>query len=103
MIAGTKFQFSGMGEMATDKWLTTIGAAAQTLFWAIGYFIGFTFVTMISIGVLIPAGFEEIGRDRRPWWCLVWRREGKFYVGAECVAAIGWFLLSAMNLAFLFA
>ena len=86
--------------MATDRWLTTIGAAAQTLFWAIGYFFGFTVVAMLTFGLLIPASFDEIGRDLRPWWCVAWRRDGKFYMGAEYVAAICWFLLSLINLAF---
>jgi hypothetical protein len=84
--------------MATDKWLTTIGMITQTVFWAIGYFFGFTLITMLSVGILIPGSFDEIGRPRQHAWHLLYRREGKFYLCAEVVAALGWFFLSALNL-----
>jgi hypothetical protein len=89
--------------MVTDKWLTTVGAAAQTLFWAIGYFIGFTLVFVLSAGLLIPADFDEIGQRCRPWWRAVFRRQNRLYIAAEYVASLGWLTLSLVNLAFLLA
>ncbi len=85
--------------MATDKWLTTIGEVTQTLFWAIGYYFGFTLVMVFTLGALVPDSFDEIGRMRRPLWQFAFRREGKVYLVAEAVATLGWLLLSGLILA----
>ena len=84
--------------MVTDRWLTAIGSATQTVFWAIGYFFGFTLVTVLSVGTLVPGAFAEIGRPRRHSWQIIYRREGKVYLVPEVVAALGWLLLGGLNL-----
>ena len=86
--------------MATDKWLTAIGAFTQTIFWAIGYFFGFTLVTVLSLGLLYSGSFDEIGRPRDRSSRVVTRRQGKYFVAAEFVAAIGWMFLAALNWVF---
>ena len=84
--------------MVTDRWLTAIGSATQTIFWAIGYFFGFTLVTALSVGTLVPGAFTEIGKPRPHSWQIMYRREGKVYLVPEVVAALGWLLLGSINL-----
>ncbi len=83
--------------MATDKWLTAIGTATQTVFWAIGYFFGFTLVTLLSFGLLVPGTFGDIGQYGQRSWHLLYRRNGKFYLASELVAIVGWVFLTAVN------
>lgn len=83
--------------MVTDKWLTAIGSATQTLFWAIGYFFGFTLITVLTAGLLVPGSFPGIGKPRRHGWHLVSRCEGRFYLASEAVAVAGWLFLIALN------
>ncbi|MGI9517417.1 MAG: hypothetical protein ACR2NP_10240 [Pirellulaceae bacterium] len=83
--------------MVTDKWLTAIGSATQTLFWAIGYFFGFTLVTIFSFGLLVPGAFDEIGQYGQKSWHLLYRRHGKFHLVAEVVGVVGWTFLTLLN------
>ena len=83
--------------MVTDKWLAAIGSATQTVFWAIGYFFGFTLVTALSFGLLLPGSFPDIGKPRKHSWQLLYKSEGKFYLVSEAVALAGWFFLSVLN------
>lgn len=81
--------------MLTDRWIAAIGTATQTVFWAIGYFFGFTLVSALSFGLLLPGAFPEIGK-MSPWH-LVFKREGKFYLASEAVAMTGWLFLTLLN------
>ncbi len=83
--------------MVTDKWIAAIGSATQTLFWAIGYFVGFTMVTALSFGLLLPGSFPDIGKPRKKAWKLFYMKEGKLFLVAEAVALAGWFALSLVN------
>lgn len=88
--------------MVTDKWLAAIGTATQTVFWAIGYFFGFTLVAALSCGLILPGAFPEIGKPRKSnrSWQLLYKREGKMYLIAEAVALVGWLFLCLLNWAF---
>lgn len=83
--------------MVTDKWLAAIGSATQTVFWAVGYFFGFTLVTALSFGMLLPGSFPDIGKPRKHSWHILYKNEGKIYLVSEVVALIGWFFLSILN------
>ena len=83
--------------MLTDKWLSAIGTAAQTVFWAIGYFFGFTLVTALTFGLLLPGSFPDIGKRRKHAWHVIYRWDGKYYLNAETVALIGWLFISVLN------
>jgi len=83
--------------MLTDRWLTAIGSATQTIFWAIGYFFGFTLVSALSFGLLLPGPFPDIGKPRKHGWHLFYKQEGKIYLVSEAVAAIGWVFVSLLN------
>lgn len=82
----------------TDRWLATIGGCAQTLFWAIGYFFGFTLVTIGTLGLVVPAAFAEIDRKPAGRARLFYRRHSRFWLAAEIVAAIGWCFLGVVSL-----
>ena len=86
-----------VSDMLTDKWLSAIGKATQTTFWAIGYFFGFTLTTALSFGLLLPGSFPEIGKDRRYSWHLIKIQDGKAYLLAEAVSMIGWLFLSILS------
>ncbi len=84
--------------MLTDKWLNNIGLATQTLFWAVGYFFGFTLVTALSFGMLLPGSFPDIGKSRKHAWHILYKREGRVFLVSEAVAFVGWFFLFMLNM-----
>jgi hypothetical protein len=84
-------------KMVTDRWLAAIGSATQTVFWAIGYFFGFTLVVALSLGWILPGSFPEIGRPRNHAWRILHVREGKLYLVPEAVALIGWLFLGVLS------
>lgn len=89
--------------MVADKWLVNVGTVAQTLFWGVGYFVGFTVVSALTLGAVVPAGFEEIGKVRRLWYRVLFRENGQWYLAAEVSAIIGWAVLTLINLLFAMA
>lgn len=89
--------------MVADKWLLTVGTVAQTLFWGIGYFVGFTIVSALTLGAVVPAAFDEIGQRRHPWHSPLFRENGQWYLAADLSAIIGWLVLTLINLWFAFA
>lgn len=83
--------------MMAGRWVATIEFLTRIFFWGIGYFFGFTLVTMLSVGSLFAEEFSFIVRDRpeqHRFW--LFRREGNLYLVVEAVAAIGWFFLLVM-------
>ena len=86
--------------MVADKWLMTIGWMAQTLIRAIGYFFGFTIVTMLTVGWIVPDSFDNFGRHRRHWWAIVHKKSHRWILVAEAVTAVGWLFLALANLVF---
>ena len=83
--------------MLTDKWLSAIGRATQTAFWAIGYFFGFTLTTALTFGLILPGSFPDIGQLRKNSWHIIEVRDGKAYLMAEVVSMIGWMFLSLIS------
>ena len=83
--------------MVTDRWLAAIGSATQTIFWAIGYFFGFTLVTALSFGLLLPGSFPDIGKPRKHAWQVFFKRDGRLYLVSEAVAFVGWIFLCVLN------
>ncbi len=79
--------------MLTDRWLAAIGSATQVVFWAIGYFFGFTLVSALTCGMLLPGSFPDIGKPRRQAWKILYAHDGKLYLVSEAVAFVGWLLL----------
>ncbi len=64
-----------------------------------GYVIGFLPTVILSLGAMEPGPLSKIG-DREfyrgngmRWWHLTYQKDGKTYLPAEGVAAIGWILL----------
>ena len=83
--------------MLTDRWLALIGSATQTVFWAIGYFFGFTLVTSLTFGLLLPGSFPDIGKPRPHAWKILYPQDGKLYLVSEAVAFIGWLVLCLLG------
>lgn len=87
--------------MLTDRWLASIGAATQIFFWAIGYFFGFSLVTALSCGLVVPGPFEQLGKRRSNRRKRLDANDGKFHLAAEVVTLVGWsFLCLLVWLAF---
>lgn len=83
--------------MFTGRWLAAIEFSVKTLFWGIGYFFGFTLVTMLSVGTVFAEEYSCVVRGRNTkhrYWLFA--REGRFYLVAEVVSAIGWFFLATV-------
>lgn len=83
--------------MMRERWLSAVEFLAQNLFWGIGYFFGFTLVTMLSVGTLFAEEYSCIinGHDKPHRFCF-FRREGNIYVIAKLVALIGWLFLASV-------
>ncbi len=82
--------------MMTDRWLAGIGNATQWLFWAVGYFFGFSLIGAATLGLVVPGQFSEIGKPRSNWRALVFIKDGKFYLVGEAVAFMGWLFLCGL-------
>ena len=79
------------------SWLTVIEYLSQIVFWGIGYFFGFSLVTMLSVGTVFAEEYVYLVRDRpqeHRYW--VFKREGRIYLIAEVVSAIGWLFLTTV-------
>ncbi len=77
-----------------DRVFSVVYAITQTIFWGVGYFFGFSIISMLSAGGLVPEQFTNIGRDRKTgFWKVIFVRDGKCFVLAELVATIGWLFL----------
>jgi len=83
--------------MMTDRWLAGIGNATQTLFWAIGYFFGFSLIGGLTFGLIVPGQFADIAKPREHWFRLMFVEEGKIYLVAEAVAFLGWLFLCGLG------
>jgi hypothetical protein len=83
--------------MYRGSWLSAIEYVVKVLFWGIGYFFGFTLVTMLSVGHIFAEEYVYLIRDRpqkhRYWF---FKREGRIYMVAELVAATGWLLVTTI-------
>ena len=79
------------------RWLATIEFLVRIVFWGIGYFFGFTLITMISVGTIFAEEFSYLARDqkkRHRFW--VFKQEGRIYLVAEAVSALGWIFLATV-------
>ncbi|MCP4081757.1 MAG: hypothetical protein GY819_17260 [Planctomycetaceae bacterium] len=83
--------------MLTDQWLSSIGAATQTVFWAIGYLFGFSLVTALSLGLIVPRPFEDMWKLRTNWRMLLDANDGKFHLASEVVTLAGWAFLGLLT------
>ena len=80
----------------------------ELLFFGIGYFVGVFPVMLLSLGEVEPGPIERVqdfsyyhSQDMR-WWHLTYTEDGRRYIPAEGVAAIGWLVVaSAVGLAWL--
>ena len=83
--------------MFTGRWFSAIEYMIRGAFWGVGYFFGFTLVTMMSVGMVFAEEFESVirGRQKRHrFWVFV--RDGNLYLIAEAVSLLGWFFLATV-------
>ena len=67
----------------------------QLSFWAIGYFIGFSLVTLLSGGWLVADDFYRILAPRATPWKPFMVLQSRRVIAAEIVSMIGWIALLA--------
>ncbi len=68
-----------------------------TLGWGIGYFFGYTLVTILTLGLCHSEEFSVLVKGRKQGHAFpVFKQYEKFYLEAECVALMGWMFASAM-------
>ena len=77
--------------------MAAIEFLSQIVFWGIGYFFGFSLVTMLSLGTVLAEEYIYLVRDRplqHRYW--VFKRDGQIYLIVEVVSAIGWLFVIAV-------
>ncbi len=78
----------------TTRLFSWLAGVAITIVWAVGYFFGFSLVGILSLGLIVPAPFNEIADPRPPWSRgILFRRHGRSYLSADVVALVGWLFL----------
>ena len=78
--------------------MNTLETVVGCVFWGIGYLFGFSLVSFLTAGMVYSEDFSALVRGRetaRRFWMYTY--EGKFYLIAEVVGAIGWIFLSAIS------
>ncbi len=75
------------------KTLELVNVVVQWTFWTIGYFFGFTLVTVLTFGLLVPDDFS--GSKLRDGNSMVFRRHGLPHLSSEAVSLLGWAVLIA--------
>ncbi|MEM7457582.1 MAG: hypothetical protein AAF456_24850 [Planctomycetota bacterium] len=70
------------------KTFDLFGATVQWIFWTIGYFFGFTLVSVMTLGFIKPE--ELFDRPQINNVRLFFRRRGSLYMANEAVSMTGW-------------
>ena len=84
--------------MKTFSLINAIEMIFGCIFWGAGYLFGFSLVSLLTAGMVYSEEFSALVRGRetpRRFW--MYMHEGKFYLIAEVVGAIGWIFLTAIG------
>ena len=68
---------------------------SRMVFWSIGYWLGFSVVSILSVGMLVPEEFKFIGRERNRL-LPVFIQNSQVRLSAELVGLIGWLVIFAI-------
>lgn len=80
--------------------LKTIGSglfrATTIVFLALGFFVGFTIVSILTVGLVTSEDFDVIVKGRQTEYRFpIFNLHGQYHLQAHYVSMIGWMLLVA--------